>query len=108
MDLGVALPSRFSTATTAFLNPRMRSLTRGNLLVLGSLIGALMLCHFPHLRSTKWLILPLFLSMVGTLDTLRCMRTRWNFYHGGVLLCIYMDLMVLVLVAFLLLYPALA
>ena len=36
------------------------------------------------------------------------MRRRWNFYHGGVILCIYMDLMVLVLVAFLLLYPALA
>ena len=108
MALSAAVPGKMSTATTAFFNPRMRSLTRGNLLVLGSLFGALMLAHFPHLHYTGWLALPLFLISVGTLDTARCMRKRWNFYHGGVILCIYMDLMVLVLVAFLLLYPALA
>ena len=108
MALGVAVPGRLSTATTAFFNPRMRSLTRGNLLVLGSLGGALVLSHFPHLRANNWLVVPLLFSALGTFDTLRCMRKRWNFYHGGVILCVYMDLMVLVLVAFLLLYPALA
>ena len=108
MALSATVPGRLSTATTAFLNPRMRSLTRGNLLVLGSLAGALALSHFPHLRPTDWLIVPLMLVSVGTFDTARCMRRRWNFYHGGVILCIYMDLMVLVLVAFLLLYQALA
>ncbi len=108
MALSATVPGRFSTATTAFINPRMRSLFRANLLVLGGLWAALLLSHFPHLQTTKWLILPLFAICVGTLDTARCMRKRWNFYHGGVILCIYMDLMVLVLVTFLLLYPALA
>ena len=45
--------------------------------------------------------------LLGTFDTLRCMRTRWNFYHGGVILCAYMDLMILILTLFLMLYPAL-
>ena len=90
-----------------FLNPRFRSLVRANLLVLGSLAAALPISHFPHLRSTAWLLLPLFGIALGTADTARCMRRRWNFYHGGVILCIYMDLMVGILVLFLLLYPAL-
>ena len=91
-----------------FFNPRFRSLLRGNVLVLGSVAVALPLSHFPHLRTTPWLLLPLFGIAAGTADTLRCMRKRWDFYHGGVILCAYMDLMALVLVAFLLLYPALA
>ncbi|HEY0264695.1 MAG TPA: hypothetical protein VGC07_09230 [Granulicella sp.] len=33
------------------------------------------------------------------------MQKRWSFYHGGVLLCIYMDLMVVSLILFFLLYP---
>ena len=108
MALSATVPGKFSIATTAFFNPRFRSLTRGNILVLGSLAIALLLSHFPHLRPNNWLVLPLLAIMVGTFDTLRCMRTRWNFYHGGVILCVYMDLMVLILVLFLLLYPALA
>ena len=108
MALSATVPGRFATRTTAFFNPRMRSLARGNLLVLGSLLAALALSHFPHLRANNWLVVPLGAIAVGTFDTLRCMRTRWNFYHGGVILCVYMDLMVLMLVMFLLLYPALS
>jgi hypothetical protein len=33
------------------------------------------------------------------------MRRRWSFYHGGVLLCIYMDLMAVTLILVFLLYP---
>ena len=44
-------------------------------------------------------------AILGTADTVRCMQRRWNFYHGGVVLCIYMDLMALCLILFLLLYP---
>ena len=95
-------------SATAFFNPRFRSLPRGNLLVLGSLLAALLLSHFPHLEATSWLLLPLLGITLGTADTVRCMRKRWNFYHGGVILCIYMDLLILILVLFLLLYPALA
>ena len=93
--------------THAFFNLRQRCLPRGSLLVLGSLAVAIPLSHFPDLRTQPWLLLPILLILAGTADTIRCMRTRWNFYHGGVLLCIYMDLLVLVLVLFLLLYPAL-
>ena len=108
MALSATVPGRLSTATTAFINLRMRSLIRANLLVIGGLWAALLLSHFPHLHSTNWLVVPLLAICAGTFDTARCMRKRWNFYHGGVILCIYMDLMVIVLVAFLLLYPALA
>ena len=93
--------------TTTFFNPRFRSLPRGNLLVLGSVLAALLLSHFPHLEASPSLLLPLLGIALGTADTARCMRKRWNFYHGGVLLCMYMDLLALVLVLFLLLYPAL-
>jgi hypothetical protein len=33
------------------------------------------------------------------------MRKRWSFYHGGVLLCLYMDLMAICLILFFLFYP---
>ena len=43
--------------------------------------------------------------MYGTFDTVRCMQTRWSFYHGGVLLLVFMDMMVLCLVLSFLLFP---
>jgi hypothetical protein len=89
----------------SFLNPRRRSLLRGNLLVLASLAVAIFLSDFPHNRATLLLILPALLTMAGTADTVRCMQRRWSFYHGGVLLLIYMDLMALCMVLFFLLYP---
>ena len=49
--------------------------------------------------------LPALGALVGTADTLRCLRPRWSFYHAGVILCVYMDLMALSLVLFLLFYP---
>jgi len=33
------------------------------------------------------------------------MQRRWSFYHGGVLLCLYMDLLILTLVFFFLFFP---
>ena len=44
-------------------------------------------------------------AIIGTIDTTRCMKSRWGFYHGGVLLLVYMDLMVICMILFLLLYP---
>ena len=93
--------------TPTFFNPRFRSLARANVVVFGCLAAAFPLSHFPHLRPNPWLSVPLLGITLGTLDTLRCMRTRWNFYHGGVILCVYMDLMILVMVLFLLVYPIL-
>jgi hypothetical protein len=89
----------------SFLNPRKRSLLRGSLLVLASLAGAIFLSDFPHNHATLLLIVPVLVTIAGTADTVCCMQRRWSFYHGGVLLLIYMDLMALCMVLFFLLYP---
>jgi hypothetical protein len=51
------------------------------------------------------LTIPAFAAAVGTIDTIRCMQSRWSLYHVGVILCIYMDLMALCMILFFLLYP---
>lgn len=91
--------------TNALLNPRIRSLARGNSMVVVSLVIATPMSGFPHLRTNPLLALPALLCLVGTADTVRCMQKRWSFYHGGVLLCLYMDLMAISLIFFFLLYP---
>jgi len=91
--------------TLRIFNPRFPSLVRANSLVLGSMVIAFLLAHPPHLRPSLWLILPMLVSMAGTADTTRCMQRRWSFYHGGVLLCLYMDLLVLTLIFFFLFFP---
>jgi hypothetical protein len=89
----------------SFLNPRKRSLLRGILLVILSLGIAVKISGFPSIRPNPLLIFPTLIAMAGTADTVRCMQRRWSFYHGGVLLLIYMDLMALCMILFLLLYP---
>jgi len=86
-------------------NPRHRSLTRANILVFASLFIAILLSGFPHTRATLLLLFPTLLALAGTADTVRCMQKRWSFYHAGVLLCVYMDLMALSLILFFLIYP---
>jgi hypothetical protein len=92
-------------SSIAFFNFRRRSLLRGNLLVLGSMAAAVWLSGFPGSRATPLLAIPALLAMLGTFETLRCMQRRWSFYHGGVILCIYMDLMAIALILFLLFSP---
>ena len=87
------------------LNPRRRSLLRGTLLVLLSVVISLPLSHFPHNRPTPLLVLPALVAILGMLDTIRCIQRRWSFYTGGVVLFIYMDLLAVCLILFLLLYP---
>ncbi len=87
------------------LNPRNRSLLRGSLLVLLSLGVAILLSDFPHNRANPYLMLPVLGAIAGAIDHIRCMQTRWSFYHGGVLLLIYMDLMAISIILFFLLYP---
>jgi hypothetical protein len=88
-----------------FFNPRCRSLLRGALLVLLSLGASVLLSDFPHNHATPLLIFPAIAAIVGTIDHLRCMNTRWSLYHGGVLLLLYMDLMAIGMILFFLLYP---
>ena len=84
---------------------RRRSLIRASLLVLLSLLAAVRISDFPHNRQSVFLVLPALVALAGTADTIRCMRRRWSFYHGGVVLLIYMDLMAVAMILFLLLYP---
>ena len=90
---------------SSFLNPRRRSLLRAILLVLFALGLAVKLSNFPDIHTNPFLVLPALIAIAGTADTVRCMQRRWSFYHGGVLLLIYMDLMALCMILFLLLYP---
>lgn len=91
--------------TPALFDPRRRSLIRANILVLGSLALATLLSGFPQMHSTLWLLVPALGVITGTVDTARCCQRRWCLYHGGVILCLYMDLMAVSLVFFFLLYP---
>lgn len=84
---------------------RRRSLLRANGMVLLSLLAALLLSDFPNNRPTLLLVGPALIALLGTADTIRCIQRRWSFYHAGVVLCIYMDLMAMGMILFFLLYP---
>lgn len=89
----------------ALLNLRRPSLLRANLLVLASLGAACRISGFPNNRATLLLLLPALIACYGTWEAVRCMQRRWSFYHGGVIISLYMDLMAIAIVLFLLLYP---
>jgi hypothetical protein len=91
--------------TPAILNPRVHSLLRASVLVLGSLAIAIPLSHYPRIQRAPLLVLPVLVAIAGTVDTVRCIQRRWSFYHAGVMLCIYMDLMTLALMLFFLFFP---
>jgi hypothetical protein len=87
------------------LNIRHRSLLRGTVLVVGSLFASLVLAHWPDDPPSFKLLLPTIVALFGTWDTLRCLRARWSFYHGAVMILLYVDVMVISMILFLFLYP---
>jgi hypothetical protein len=89
----------------AFFNLRRKSLLRANLLVLGSFAASFRLSDFPRSRATLLLLIPAILAILGTLDTLRCVQPRWNLYHGGIILLLFMDMLAICLILFFLLFP---
>ncbi len=89
----------------AVFNLRARSLVRGTVMVLASLAASFAISGFPHARPEWKMVFPALAALWGTYETVRCLRLRWSFYHGGVLLLLYMDVMALSLIFFLLLYP---
>jgi hypothetical protein len=89
----------------AVFHIRCHSLLRGTVVVLASLIAAVAASGFPDLHPSLWMILPALGALYGTWETTRCLRQRWSFYHGGVLLLLYSDVLVVALIFFLLLYP---
>jgi hypothetical protein len=89
----------------AVFNIRARSLVRGTVLVMGSVVLAFALGGFPNVHGSVLLVAPACLAVWGTWETSRCLQRRWSFYHGGVLLLLYADVLALALIFFLLLYP---
>jgi hypothetical protein len=82
-----------------------KSLIRGTILALGSLWTSFHISGFPEAHICLWLIAPLLITCAATWDTARCLQKRWSFYHGAVLLLLYVDLMILLMISFLLLAP---
>lgn len=101
----VLIPQPRPVPRGSFFDPRRRSLLRGNILVLSSLLISLFLSDFPHNHPNLLILIPALLATLGTADTVRCMQRRWSLYHAGIILCIYMDLMVLAMIFFFLTYP---
>jgi len=91
--------------SAAFFHISRRSLLRGNLLVLGSVALSFPLAGFPDTRRDPFMVLPLLLALYGTFETVRCMRLRWDFYHAGVILLLWMDMMAVCLISFFFLSP---
>ena len=89
----------------AALNLRKRSLLRGTVLVLAGLFLAFRLAGFPNDRASLKLLIPALIAFLGMWDTLRCLRRRWSFYHGAVVVLLYADVLALLMILFLLLYP---
>lgn len=97
------MPPRF-----AFVHLRHKSLARGILLSLGAFIASLRLAGFPrfeNLHGSHWQIVMLFVEAWGMGEIARCLQRKWTFYHGGVLLLLYTNLMILAMMVFLVAFP---
>lgn len=80
------------------MRPRQKSLPRGVLLSLGAFLLGLGTAGFPNvhrLHGSRWEYLALATAIWGMAETARCLQRRWSFYHAGVLLLLYADLMIL-------------
>jgi hypothetical protein len=77
-------------------------------LSVGAMAVSMGLAGFPdaaHLHGSNWQFVPVLLAGWGMFDTARCLERKWSFYHAGVLLLLYSELMILSLAVFLLVYP---
>jgi len=88
-----------------FFHLRIPSLLRGNVLVLASMAAAFSIAKFPDNQATPLMVFPILVGFIGTADTFRCIRARWSWYHGAVLISLYMDVMALTMICFLAFYP---
>jgi len=101
----VAVELMFVALRLSILQLRRKSLVRGTAVTLFCLWISFRLSGFPETHVAPWLVAPFLAVCAATWDTARCLQRRWNFYHGAVILLIYVDLMVLLMIAFLLLAP---
>ena len=93
---------------SSFFRLRQRSLPRGIVLAVSAFAISLRLGGFPNinaLHSSHWQIVAALIAFWGMIETARCLGRRWNFYHAGVLLLLYTDLMILAMAVVLFLFP---
>lgn len=85
-----------------------RSIVRAIALSLGAFAASLRLAGFPHiedLHGSRWQIAALVVAVWGMAETARCIGRKWSFYHAGILLLLYANLMILAMIVFLVFYP---
>jgi hypothetical protein len=86
---------------------REKSLVRGVGLCLGAFVGSLRLAGFPRiedLHESSWQLAMIPLVCWGMMDTFRCLERKWSWYHAGVLIMLYSELMILAAVVALWIY----
>ncbi len=91
-----------------FFHLRQRSLIRGVGLALVAFAASLLLAGFPYiatLHGSRWQLIATLAAAWGMAETLRCIRRHWSFYHVGVLILLYSEMMILLLTVFLTFYP---
>lgn len=77
---------------------REPSLARGVLLSLGAFLASLRLAGFPYiekLHGSRWQLLAVPFACWGMVETVRCLRNKWDLYHAGVMIMLYTELMIL-------------
>ncbi len=77
---------------------RQKSLARGILLSVGAFAASLRLSGFPdinRIHSSDWQMLTLLAAAWGMVETARCLQRKWSFYHAGVMILLYADLIIL-------------
>ena len=70
-------------------------------------MASLRLEGFPaakDLHASPWQILAVPVACWGLFETARCLRRKWSFYHAGVVILLYSELMILALAIFFWLY----
>lgn len=90
------------------LDIRQKSLARAVLLSLGAFAASLRLAGFPYIKDlhgSRWQFLALLVAAWGMAETARCLKRQWSFYHAGVMLLLYADLMILAGIVVLLAVP---
>jgi hypothetical protein len=89
----------------SFFNLRSPCLLRGNIMVLGSLAASFMIARFPLNQPSPAMMFPILCAVAGMAETFRCIRLQWSWYHGAVMVSLYMHVLVLTMILFLALYP---
>ncbi|HTA79122.1 MAG TPA: hypothetical protein VK720_06220 [Terracidiphilus sp.] len=92
----------------AIFRLRQKSLMRGGALSLAAFLASLRLAGFPNLANlhgSRWQLACLVFAVWGMFDIARCLQRKWNFYHGGVLLLLYTDLIIMAMIVLFAIFP---